>query len=534
MANVNITKVYLLNVPLESDYKNTLYFTNASAQQSYFQSRIVRSYSDFSYQRKDHIIRIPAEYDDIYNVNYVMYQNAAYNNKWFYAFVKNLHYVNDGMTEATIETDVIQTWMFNYTVKSSFVEREHVDDDTIGIHTVPEQIEHGEYIVDQRVPGRSFSQVNTFIVGATIDLASEDFDDLTGCQVGGIYNGLRYFMFRDPNTLNIILANAAKAGRSDGIVSIFMGCSDFFDYESASESANIYKVTDSLTVTAKTWTLASLGGESIVPPTKPTSLNGYTPVNKKLLTYPYCYLMASNNAGANAIYKYELFSNNQCDFRFIGTLTPGMSIRLQPLDYNNQAINNEEGLNLGKLPTCSWNTDVYTNWLTQNAVNIGLNVANAGSQLIGGVGLMAAGGVVGNVWGAQEFYHGVQNIIGTMGEIYQHSLTPPQAEGNINNGDVSFSAGLCRADLYKMSIKAEYAKIIDKYFDMFGYKVNMVKVPNKAHRAKYWYTKTIDVSIDGSLPQEDLQKIKDCYNSGIRFWRNASEIEDYSVSNGIV
>ena len=36
----NISKVYLLNVPLEDDMRNTLYFANASAQQTYFQNNI--------------------------------------------------------------------------------------------------------------------------------------------------------------------------------------------------------------------------------------------------------------------------------------------------------------------------------------------------------------------------------------------------------------------------------------------------------------------------------------------------------------
>ena len=145
MNNPNISKVYLLDVPLENDYKNTLYFTNASSQQSYFQNNIVKSYTDFSYQRKDNIIRVPEQYDKVYNCNYVMYQNSYYSNKWFYAFITDIKYINDGMTEIKIETDVIQTWLFDYTVKSSFVEREHVSNDTVGLHTVPENVELGEY-----------------------------------------------------------------------------------------------------------------------------------------------------------------------------------------------------------------------------------------------------------------------------------------------------------------------------------------------------------------------------------------------------
>jgi hypothetical protein len=85
-----------------------------------------------------------------------------------------------------------------------------------------------------------------------------------------------------------------------------------------------------------------------------------------------------------------------------------------------------------------------------------------------------------------------------------------------------------------MSIKQEYAKIIDKYFDMFGYKVNMVKTPNKAHRSRWWYTKTIDVNIDGAIPNDDMQMIKNAYNNGITYWRNPSNFMNYSVSNGIV
>lgn len=77
-----------------------------------------------------------------------MYQNENYTNKWFYAFITNMRYVNDNMTEITIETDVFQTWQFNINYKKMFVEREHVNDDTIGLHTVPENVELGDYIID--------------------------------------------------------------------------------------------------------------------------------------------------------------------------------------------------------------------------------------------------------------------------------------------------------------------------------------------------------------------------------------------------
>ena len=84
---------------------------------------------------------------------------------------------------------------------------------------------------------------------------------------------------------------------------------------------------------------------------------------------------------------------------------------------------------------------------------------------------------------------------------------------------------------YKMSIKKEYAKIIDDFFSMFGYKVNEVKIPNVTGRQNQNYVKTIDANILGDIPQEDMQKLKDIFNSGVTFWHNSNTFLDYSQSN---
>ena len=122
---------------------------------------------NFTYQRKDYTIRYGACIDDIITFNYVMYQNDAYSDKWFYAYITDMKWINDKMTEITIKTDVFQTWQFDMEFKTSFIEREHVNNDTIGLHTVPENLETGEYIVEDQ----SSSQfMNAHVVlGATWD-----------------------------------------------------------------------------------------------------------------------------------------------------------------------------------------------------------------------------------------------------------------------------------------------------------------------------------------------------------------------------
>lgn len=537
MAN-NITVVRLCSVPLEDDYLHTLYFGDKTAQSNYFATTVKHQAVDCTYQRKDNIIRFPEQFDSLLDCNYVMYQNPAYNNKWFYAFIDKMEYVNDGLTNIHIKTDVIQTWLFDYTVKHSYVEREHVNDDTIGLHTVPEQLETGDYIVNYKNKNASLC-VHSLIMGVTVDINNIDGDDtpdVAGDYYNGIYSGVKYYKLT-ASECNAVIKALAKAGKSDAIQSIFVCPSLFVSTTAIDEDDSPLKypmVEAGQNVVKKGWinTVGLDDNENY----KPTAINGYIPKNNKLFTYPYCYMLMSNNNGGSAIYKYELFNNkdneNLCPFNIYGSITPGMSIFLTPCNYNGIAENVNEGLTLGKYPICNWTTDVYTNWLTQNAVNIPLQVLTSAGTIAGGVGLIATGG--GAMAGAGAIAGGVTGIIGTCGEVYAHSLQPPQMEGNINCGDVMFSSANTTFTAYQMTIKREYAEIIDGFFNMFGYKVNSVKVPLKNHRKNYWYTKTIDVNIDGAIPMGDMKQIKACYNNGITFWKNASNIQNYSVDNAIV
>ena len=543
MSDSNITKVYLLSVPLENDYKHTLYFTSKANQQAFFESKIIKSYTNFSYQRKDNYIRVPEQFDKLQNVNYVMYQNSAYSNKWFYAFITDMKYVDDGRTDIFIETDYMQTWLFDINIKPSFIEREHVDNDDFGLHTVPEGLETGEYIINKhnqveyggRINSQTASDNLSIVIGSTIDHDGENFE---GGMYNGIYSGIRYYVF--PCTMDGVkqiktfLSEYSEEARSSAIICMFLAPKSL----APTRDDNILAQTNTVDVFYINHDIEESEGFAKNIDFTDEKIDGYTPRNKKVLCYPYRYLIASNNNGADVVYNYEDFFNvNDREivtpsFKIEGCLTPGCSIRMIPENYKGQERNDMYGLNLGKYPCLNWNSDAYTNWLTQNGVNIGISVVSSLLQIAGGVGLMATGG--GALAGGGMIASGITGVAGSLGQVYQHSLTPPQSEGNTNCGDIVSASNKNDFHFYDMSIKKEYAEIIDKYFDMFGYKVNMVKVPNKAHRSRFWYTKTIDINIDGAIPNKDMQVIKDCYNKGITFWRNANEIQNYSLSNEVV
>ena len=148
MAITPNTQIRLLSVPFEIDNKNQLTFNNITAQTNYFTSLPNLEIEECSYQRKDNIIKFPAHIDTLLNYNYVMYKNNNYSNKWFYAFIDKMEYENNGTTNISIKQDVFQTWQFDLLYKKMFVEREHVNSDKIGEHTIPEGLETGELIVD--------------------------------------------------------------------------------------------------------------------------------------------------------------------------------------------------------------------------------------------------------------------------------------------------------------------------------------------------------------------------------------------------
>ena len=547
MAITPQTNLKLLKCHLNLDNSNQLNFSNATTQYNYFNSLTKLEASNFTYQRKDNVIKYPAHIDSIIEYNYVMYQNSNYSSKWFYAYIVRMEYVNDNMTNIYIKTDPWQTWQFNITFMRSFVEREHVNDDTVGLHTVPESLETGEYICNSRVKLYE-GDSNTTICALCSDIPDEVQSTLsvTLNSYNSIFNGC-YILVFDPENTNLAISNFLRAmdklNKADAVVSIFLVPTTLVNGTVTYTVCNI-DVGNRQTITTKCGVLpTSTGAVTLATSTAftaPTTLNGYTPKNNKLRTYPYSYFYISNNAGSDINFNYEDFASGSASFKTLGAITPGCSIRCVPLNYKKLTDTSSStnsfnaGISVAKYPICAWKSDTYINWLTENGVNLSLQVA--GGVLSAGVGLatIIGTGGAGALAGGGMVAGGVGAIINAIASDYQHSLIPDQAKGNTNTGDVIFSSGNLDVVAYKMSVRSEYAQIIDGFFSMYGYKVNTSKVPNLTGRTNWNYVKCIDVNIEGYIPQEDLQELKGMFNEGITIWHNPTTFLDYSQNNAII
>lgn len=546
MVVVPTSRIILLKNPIEIDYDHELTFASRQAQYNYFYNLPKIECDNATYQRKEGVIRFPTDpnmigttYDDLIQYNYCMYQNDKWSNKWFYAFIKNVTYDNTGMSYIEIETDVWQTWMFDITFKNSFIEREHVNDDTFGLHTVPEGLDTGEYIINECDEFTRMDLVNTYI---GVSRVQDGLPTQYGQTVNNLYSGLTYFCFTDNVEAGKFIRGYDRTGHGDNIITVFVLPKALYDFETGDTlTINNDSGTPYETCTGKRVPDSSIPTELIRKTIyRNATLDGYTPKNNKMFTQEFNYLYVTNNGGTDVKYNYEDFVSDP-HFKIDGVITVGGSIRLMPTNYKKYNcyqvtgryswMEYNYGITCAKYPTCSWNNDAYTNWLVQNATNFLVDDVKFGYSQFKNLP---------NEYGDGNFLTGGEILANSIGHYLdrmalkkEYSFMPVQAKGSINAGDITLSEGAIGFWYYKMSVKYEYAKRIDDFLSMFGYKVNSVKLPNITGRTNWNYVKTVGCNIIGDIPQNDLMKIKSMFNNGVTLWHNPSTFLDYSQSNTI-
>ena len=544
------TDLYLLKVPLEISNDNQLTFANATAQYNYF-FNLPKLAGDgqFTYQRKDGVIRFGALIDNIYEYNYVMYRNTAYSDKWFYAFITNMEYSSDHVTLIQIKTDVWQTYQFQLTYKPVLIDREHQNTDVAGDNLLPEGLELGDFVINGSTS--NFGASNSFVTvievsqientGDSATLHSSWVDQSTHNEtpvLNDIIRGTTPLIVSGATDVKAVRDVYDLAGLSDSIINVYMlpaGLIGTTYQLSLLATRGLDAKTALVLVPADKTGTFSLTSKTI---TRPTTIDSYTPHNKKLLTAPYCFFDISNNAGASYTYHYEDFGST-IKFDIEGTFGVSGNLKAIPHTYKNISASGNAldfSISGAKYPVCSWKSDSYTNWLTQNATNMSTEwrsavmsggLSTAGSLFAGG-GLGLFGGVVQT--GANLLSVATNQHLSRT----KANFIPDQVHGNINAGEVVWAKYQSPFTYLPMSIKAQFARCIDEYFDQYGYKCNRVKIPNITGRRNWNFVKTVGCYIEADIPQDDLQEIKSLFDKGITFWHNPATFADYSQSNDIV
>ena len=528
----NSTIKVLHNVPLDKTYDHTLFFAlnNQASQTNYFLSMTKYTFERQSYQRVNkNVLRIEKLADLLYDCNYMMFKNdrTGLQERWFYAFINTVTYINENVAEIEYEIDVMQTWHYNYMLDYCFVEREHAATDVIGDNLVPENLELGEYQTGEAsFPTAMINGVSTNVLAQKSIVIATSYDadgDVDHPEYawfyGNLFSGLKLTAFSNDqqgiDDAKAFIKDANDNLKTDGIISMFYAPTNF-----VTDSGDPVKQY-TCTFTKQT-----------------TSFDGYVPHNKKLFTYPYNFLYVTNMQGKSAVFPYEFFSTSNCVFLLYGDFNLNPSVLLFPCYYKGANTNYDELLQISGWPMCSWTTDVFQAWVAQEAAALpfsamqtvvssasSLTTAGMMSQVMGSDMplLMSKQGVTANIAG---------QVFNVCKEAAIHALQPPQSHGT-QSGSTLASANLLNFAFYNKHIRSDFAQMIDQYFDMYGYATHRVKVPNRSVRDEWTYTKTVGCTIIGAMPSDDQRKICDIYNNGITFWKNPSHVGNYSLPNPI-
>lgn len=299
-------------IKLDRDYVNVLSYSQSDMLSLCRNSkhRIIEA-SDYSFiSGRENTIRTNFTYEQCLKANYIAFQNPNYSNKWFFAYIDNIRYLSDRVTEITFTVDAWSTWFSDWDKKPCYIIREHVNNDSIGANTVPEDV-IPNMVESVKVQSDS-SLDNTY--GYYIAVASNyEPSENTQFPCVSLYNGMifaeKLFLFDGTTTTGIVgavqnlgLFLLSQKGHLEDIKNVFIVPNACID-ESKLES----KTLDTSSGQCKYYELRyDTSPKQFETTIKRSSLNVK---NNKCYCYPYHYLLVTNNNGYNKIYNFEQFEN---------------------------------------------------------------------------------------------------------------------------------------------------------------------------------------------------------------------------------
>lgn len=544
MAFQPTSNIYIGTVPFDNSYRHIRYIPNRQEQAEHFKSLCPEGLrrDDYTYQRMDNSVVVPFNAETLYGYNYVMFQNENYGDRWFYAFVNDIEYVNPSSSRLRLELDIMQTWFPDCTVKPCMVEREHVNNDNVGAHIKDEGLDPGELICTHAVLDNDGYELVVVAAACVEPLADGTYVNTVGDTYMGMYSGTSLSAFLTLDQFKQFMGALSSNGQQDAVSAVYMV--PRFVIPELVRKDNGYGY----------W----VGGNSTTPRERKdyalgyTTLDGYTPKNNKMYTFPYEYVELTNFTGQTQQYRMEFWGNNgTCSFEKSGGVDINSRLTYTPINYNGVNRYLEGCLQMDAYPTCNWVYQSFANeWGASQVAGIETKTGSGGQAFsIPGFNsmqlpLMQAGVSAGTnifqsatnldpVGLAANFVGGVQEMTNAYAALSKSMHVPNTVRSGTNSTTALVNLGSYTMGLRKYTCRYEMAKQIDDFFSAYGYTVAETKRPNITGRQSWNYVKTNGASIVGKVPSRVLSTIAQMLDKGITFW-HTDDVGNYSLPNGIV
>ena len=537
MANYD-TSVVLLNTPLV-DYKNQILFSSEQKQLEYFLSKEIQSFDNLNYLNSNRRIKVGCHIDSITSVNYMMYRNTEFSNKWYYGFVKEKKYISNNATEIIFELDSFQTYQFNIEYLPSYIVREHTIPQDKTLLTEGFEIGEMEIIQQQEIYKK---QSNYLIVLGQIEKTDKVKDGKTNSldeiiemisypvslnRFSMAIDDVPYSLLFVPCTYSDCLNYLHVLYNSNSVISVVRYTGDISDFSTSSVNGIPY-----LNDKGEQQTI-SLNCVSGVTGDRNKIVGTWNkPTNGIFDCYPFSYSTLSDGEHEMLI-KHELVKS----LNVKGSWSFGISpIERYYLDnYNNDRDGytyNITNANPTSIPFC---TSKYSDYFlsSQNAIkaNAKEGMWEATSGLVKGsvasISMSNPMPMINGGLGGYSSLSSVRNEIAKQSDLINQPSNV-KSLGTVG-GDVAFKSNRVKITTYQ--IKQETQDKILAYWRKFGYKCCKIKVPNLRLNNEFNYIETKDLNFNCLCDNNSKTDIKNMFDGGTTLWHNDINFLNYDVEN---
>lgn len=546
MPTIPNTTLYVGVIPWNSDLKNVQSYDSRAVQISTIQGLLAHKYEHINIIRRDSDLILKGVNEDLTQCNYLMYQNADISNKWYFAFIDNVQYnsLNSVIISHTI--DVWQTYQFDITYYKNLILRSHVakDTDTVGRWLAPEPIsvapeferKHNvfndlswspQYVLHSTSvfnPNTKKYEYKGNGTGASLSaeygiFVDNDDDVQTVVKNYGKLSAAEALKSNDDDKYSNWISDLLTGQTIDKAVKLISTTSISQLQDHRNELIGLYAIPDWVHDGTNKYATNNIKKKEVTTTLpKATLACGYTPRNKKMLSSLCKAYLFYNENGFKLPLKPELFTSDTPVFTVKSTELSTNGFLLQIGSYADYTA---------KTNKISYNCENRLGYDANTGLDKVLNTLTSAVGVVNAVGSVASQAFAGNVGGAVQGAVGaVQQSINMIDALGQRGVSTG-ASGDI----MSITEKRAMPVFADVSPTEAQCRYIDDYLDVYGYAINEIgKISTYMKNRSNWnYIQVANCNIKVSAPNDDVNKLKQMFESGVTIWHK--NFGDYDQNN---
>ena len=546
MPTIPNTTLYVGVVPWNSDLKNVQSYASRAEQISTIQGLLTYKYEYINIIRRDSDLILKGVNEDLTQCNYLMYQNKDISDKWYFAFIDNVQYnsLNSVIISHTI--DVWQTYQFDITYYKNLILRSHVakSADTVGRWLAPEPISVAPEFERKHNVFNDLSWNPQYVLHSTsvYNPTTKKYEykgNGTGASLSAEYG---IFVDNDDDVQSVVKKygklSAAEALKSNDDDEYSNWISDLLTGQTIDKAVKLISTTSISQLQDHRNELIGLYAipawvhdgtnkyatnnikKKDVTTTLPTTTLacGYTPRNKKMLSSLCKAYLFYNENGFKLPLKPELFTSNTPVFTVKAAELSTNGFLLQIGSYADYTV---------KTNKISYNCENRLGYDANTGLDKVLNTLTSAVGVVNAVGSVASQAFASNVGGAIQGAAGaVQQSINMIDALGQRGVNTG-ASGDI----MSITEKRAMPVFADISPTESQCRYIDDYLDVYGYAINEIgKISTYMKNRSNWnYIQVANCNIKLSAPNDDVNKLKQMFESGVTIWHK--NFGDYDQTN---